>query len=85
MLQKTSSVFVVYRRKTLTGSPDPTHANGTDKPCTFRDWRDILIILFEFIVCTVYLHILLISMKIDAKMQNVSVSRDTIPGFLRVF
>ena len=33
MLQKISSVFVVYRRKTLTGSPDPTHANGTDKPC----------------------------------------------------
>ena len=34
MLQKISSVFVVYRRKTLTGSPDPTHAIGTDKPCT---------------------------------------------------
>ena len=34
MLQKISSVFVMYRRKTLTGSPDPTHANGTDKPCT---------------------------------------------------
>ena len=33
MLQKISSVFVVYRRKTLTGSPDPTHANGMDKPC----------------------------------------------------
>ena len=33
MLQSISSVFVVYRRKTLTGSPDPTHANGTDKPC----------------------------------------------------
>ena len=33
MLQKISSVFIVYRRKTLTGSPDPTHANGTDKPC----------------------------------------------------
>ena len=33
MLQKISSVFVVYRCKTLTGSPDPTHANGTDKPC----------------------------------------------------
>ena len=33
MLQKISSVFVVYRRKTLTGSPAPTHANGTDKPC----------------------------------------------------
>ena len=23
----------MYRRKTLTGSPDPTHANCTDKPC----------------------------------------------------
>ena len=33
MLQKISSVFVVYRCKTLTGSPDPTHAIGTDKPC----------------------------------------------------
>ena len=33
MLQKISSVFVVYRSKTLTGSPDPTHAIGTDKPC----------------------------------------------------
>ena len=33
MLQKTSSVFIVYRRKTLTGSPHPTHVNGTDKPC----------------------------------------------------
>ena len=33
MLQSISSVFVVYRHKTLTGSPDPTHANGTDKPC----------------------------------------------------
>ena len=30
---KISSVFIVYRRKTLTGSPDPTHANGLDKPC----------------------------------------------------
>ena len=33
MLQKISSVFVVYRRKTLTGSLDPKHANGMDKPC----------------------------------------------------
>ena len=33
MLQKISSVFIVYRRKTLTGSLDPTHANGTNKPC----------------------------------------------------
>ena len=36
MLQSISSVFVVYRRKTLTGSLDPTHANGTDKPCMDR-------------------------------------------------
>ena len=34
MLQKKSSVFVVYKRKTLTGSMDPTHANGMDKTCT---------------------------------------------------
>ena len=33
MLQSISSVFAVYRCKTLTGSPDPMHANGTDKPC----------------------------------------------------
>ena len=33
MLQSVSSVFVVYRCKTLTGSPDPTHANGMNKPC----------------------------------------------------
>ena len=37
MLQKTSSVFIVYRRKTLAGSPDPTHANGTDKPYRLVD------------------------------------------------
>ena len=36
MLQSVSSVFVVYRCKTLTGSPDPTHANGTDK--TLHNW-----------------------------------------------
>ena len=34
MLQSISSVFIVYRRKTLTGSLDPTYANSTDKPCT---------------------------------------------------
>ena len=33
MLQSVSSVLIVYRCKTLTGSPDPTHANGTNKPC----------------------------------------------------
>ena len=33
MLQSVLSVFIVYRCKTLTGLPDPTHANGTDKPC----------------------------------------------------
>ena len=39
MLQKISSVFVVYRHKTLTGSLDPTHAIGTDKPCTWNHSR----------------------------------------------
>ena len=33
MLQSVSSVFIVYRRKTLTGSLDPMHANGKNKPC----------------------------------------------------
>ena len=33
MSQRISSAFVMYRHKTLTGSPDPTHANGTDKGC----------------------------------------------------
>ena len=32
---KISSVFIVYRCKTLTGSLDPMRANGTDKPCRF--------------------------------------------------
>ena len=36
MLQSVSSVFVVYRRKTLMGSLDPTHANGMDK--TLHNW-----------------------------------------------
>ena len=35
MLQNISSVFIVYRHKTLTGSPDPMHAIGMDKPCKF--------------------------------------------------
>ena len=30
---KISSVFIVYRRKTLTGSPDPMHATVQIKPC----------------------------------------------------
>ena len=34
ILQTSSSVIVVYRRKTLTGSPDPTRAAGRMKPCT---------------------------------------------------
>ena len=30
----------MYRRKTLTGSPDPTHAIGTDKPCNSSQSAD---------------------------------------------
>ena len=37
---KISSVFVVYRHKTLTGSPDPTHVNGTDKLCKAKKAMD---------------------------------------------
>ena len=33
MLQSVFSVFIVYRHKTLTGSPDPMHANCMDTPC----------------------------------------------------
>ena len=30
-------VYLLWnRRKTLTGSPDPTFANSTNKPCTIR-------------------------------------------------
>ena len=36
MLQSVSSVFIVYRRETLTGSLDPTHANSMNKPCTIE-------------------------------------------------
>ena len=40
MLQSVSSVFIVYRHKTLTGSLDPTHANGTNKPCIISDFEE---------------------------------------------
>ena len=41
MLQIISSVFVVYRHKTLTGSLDPMHANSTDKPCKWAPWPEM--------------------------------------------
>ena len=34
MLQLNPVYLLWNRRKTLTGSPDPTRANGTNKPCT---------------------------------------------------
>ena len=36
MLQLYPVFSLLNRRKTLTGSPDPTRANGTNKPCTYR-------------------------------------------------
>ena len=33
MLQLNPVYLLWNRRKTLTGSPDPTRANGTNKPC----------------------------------------------------
>ena len=34
MLQLYPVYSLCNRRKTLTGSPDPKHANGTNKPCS---------------------------------------------------
>ena len=45
MLQSVSSVFIVYRRKTLTGSLDPMHANGMDKPCIITERSQNTILL----------------------------------------
>ena len=53
MLQSVPSVFVVYRRKTLTGSPDPTHANGTNKPCSNTKLAFLAITSF---LCYIYLN-----------------------------
>ena len=39
MLQLNPVYLLWNRRRTLTGSPDPTRANGTNKPCSmFRGW-----------------------------------------------
>ena len=35
MLQLYPVYLLCNRRKTLAGSPDPTRANGTNKPCIF--------------------------------------------------
>ena len=35
MLQLYPVYLLCNRRKTLTGSPDPTRANGTNKPCIY--------------------------------------------------
>ena len=35
MLQFYPAYLLCNRGKTLTGSPDPTRANGTNKPCKF--------------------------------------------------
>ena len=47
MLQSISSVFVVYRRKTLTGSPDPMHANSMDKPCIIGGESSLQVLFTE--------------------------------------
>ena len=47
MLQSVSSVFIVYRCKTLTGSPDPTHANGMDKPCIIGGESNLSVLFTE--------------------------------------
>ena len=47
MLQSVSSVFIVYRCKTLTGSPDPTHANGTNKLCIIGGESSLQVLFTE--------------------------------------
>ena len=54
MLQSISSVFIVYRHKTLTGSPDPMHANGTDKPCMSQESQIVLKNSFIALGCEIY-------------------------------
>ena len=80
MLQSISSVFVVYRRKTLTGSPDPTHANGTDKPCTGTYRKLIDVVQKQFarwaIICTgQYLgsHVVQLNLKVNPLIIKLSV------------
>ena len=43
MLQLYPVYLLCNRRKTLTGSPDPTRANGTNEPCTVNSDFNILI------------------------------------------
>ena len=63
MLQKISSVFVVYRCKTLTGSLDPTHANGMDKPCSS--------------FCLLYISASYVSFLLQGKSPNLEDSLNT--------
>ena len=48
MLQLYPAYLLCNRRKTLTGSPDPTHANGTNKPCKLGDnaWDKVTLLNF---------------------------------------
>ena len=46
MLQLHPVYLLCNRRKTLTGSPDPTRANGTNEPCTVNS--DFNIFIREF-------------------------------------
>ena len=47
MLQTSSSVFIVYRHKTLTGSPDPMHVTGMDKPCIIGGESSLQVLFTE--------------------------------------
>ena len=68
MLQSISSVFVAYRRKTLTGSPDPTHANGTNKPCmclsSGHHRINVSAVAISIYIYSVYIYILFISKRV---------------------
>ena len=52
MLQLHPVYSLWNRRKTLTGSPDPTRANGTNKPCISNDHL-VIISLYEYLITLV--------------------------------
>ena len=41
-MQQYPEYLLWNRRKTLTGSPDPTRANGTNRPCNHNDKFQLL-------------------------------------------
>ena len=54
MLQLYPAYLLCNRCKTLTGSPDPTHANGMNKPCSVEVTKTFLwlTLILQDALCT---------------------------------